>query len=94
MDSCRRCGRTKRLHIHHIQFKCDGGGEEPENKEILCQSCHAYIHARDNLIREIDKWTERLKVLDILNTPAKIRERGKYQTYYGTLLAELEGENG
>ncbi len=35
---CRR--RSLRLEAHHIVFRSEGGGDEPENLVTLCRACH------------------------------------------------------
>lgn len=92
--NCIRCGRNERLEEHHIIDRSHGGGEEPENKEWRCSACHDYEHARRNLVaaleyekkrEQVDRirvYQHRLEVLDKLNTPEIIREKGKYTSYW------------
>jgi len=47
-DSCEECGRTVRLHIHHMDK--DPMNCEPSNLKTLCEPCHKQWHVRhDNL---------------------------------------------
>lgn len=99
--SCCRCGRTSGLEEDHIIPKCKGGSNDHSNKRWLCTACHDFRHARDQVLREIEKclkaaltkapyyspentslWIFRLGVLEAFNTPEKIRERGKYMSYF------------
>lgn len=41
--SCQRCGRKRRLTIHHIMPRAEGGANEPVNLITLCIKCHDYI---------------------------------------------------
>lgn len=44
---CQHCkGKSKndRLEVHHIIFRSDDGGDEPENLITLCGSCHIKLH--------------------------------------------------
>lgn len=34
------------LQVHHITPVEEGGGDEPENLQILCAECHAEVHRR------------------------------------------------
>lgn len=91
---CIRCGREESLESHHIVERCHGGGDEEENKEQRCSACHDYEHARRNLLASLEYekrrgqvnrirvYEHRLEVLDKLNTPELIRERGKYISYW------------
>ena len=42
LQSCERCGSTKRLQRHHK--KHNPTNNSPDNIEILCGSCHYYEH--------------------------------------------------
>jgi len=43
--ACERCGSTNRLQVHHITYK-NVFKEEPEDLEILCDSCHKKEHGK------------------------------------------------
>lgn len=51
---CMRCRSKKNLEEDHIIPKSEGGTDDASNKRILCQACHDYRHARDNIIQEIN----------------------------------------
>ena len=87
---CIRCGREDHLNQHHKIFKSRGGSDEPHNKEPRCSACHTYLHSRQVILDSIEVETqpnrlaiyyERLRVIDELNTPEFIKERGTYQTW-------------
>jgi len=45
--TCQNCkGKSKdsRLHVHHIIFRSNNGGDEPENLITLCKKCHNDVH--------------------------------------------------
>jgi hypothetical protein len=44
--ACRCCGRREKLHHHHLTYRSKGGGDETSNILLLCQFCHALLHAR------------------------------------------------
>ncbi|MEN8215706.1 MAG: HNH endonuclease [Pseudomonadota bacterium] len=35
---------SKKLHVHHIQFKSNGGTDIPSNLITLCETCHDALH--------------------------------------------------
>lgn len=43
---CSACGTRINLHVHHKVFRSHGGGDDPENLEILCERCHRELHER------------------------------------------------
>lgn len=50
--TCQMCnGRSKdpKLEVHHIQYRSNGGTNNPSNLITLCHSCHEKLH-RNNLI--------------------------------------------
>lgn len=43
--ACRLCSRvSSQLEVHHIVFRSQGGGEEPENLITLCKDHHLDAH--------------------------------------------------
>lgn len=45
---CRKCGtkgcRKNPLTLHHIKFRCQGGGSTMENLITWCTECHRAYH--------------------------------------------------
>lgn len=41
---CACCGDNRRLQIHHITKRSQGGGDEQMNLVTLCSVCHALAH--------------------------------------------------
>ena len=92
--NCIRCRRNEKIESHHIKARNEGGGEELENKQALCLPCHDYEHTKRQLlaalqhekkkgqINRIRMVEYRLEVLERLNTPDLIRERGTYKPYW------------
>ena len=91
--NCIRCGRSEKIENHHIKPKSEGGGDDAENKEPRCSACHHCEHAKLKILATLEKERRRkqfkrvavleyrLEVLEKLNTPGLIRERG-YQTWW------------
>lgn len=42
---CRYCGTTRNLHVHHIVYRSQGGGNEPTNLITLCVAHHGLVHS-------------------------------------------------
>ena len=90
---CIRCGSTHKMERHHIKQRRDGGSNDTQNLEDRCRACHDYEHAKRYLIehleyecsrgdkRRIEVYEHRLAVLEALNTPDFIRERG-FKSYW------------
>lgn len=38
--TCLFCGTNQNLHVHHIKFRSQGGGDELTNLCLLCVKCH------------------------------------------------------
>ena len=41
---CCNCGNHLDVEVHHIQFRSDGGSNDPNNLLTLCPTCHASVH--------------------------------------------------
>lgn len=40
-----KCKDSKRLGVHHIKFRSNGGTDNPNNLITLCEKCHKKVHA-------------------------------------------------
>lgn len=54
------------LHVHHIQFRSNGGGDAPDNLITLCKACHDELHVKKDAQKESLKLTTK--------APARTRE--------------------
>ncbi len=43
-QSNRKVLHSKKLHVHHIIFRSNGGTDTPDNLITLCENCHADLH--------------------------------------------------
>jgi len=43
---CQTCGSMQTLHVHHLKFRSQAGGDEEQNLITLCEECHTRIHRR------------------------------------------------
>ena len=52
---CRACGKSKKdgkkLEVHHIIRKADGGTDVPENVVTLCENCHKAHHRGERKLK-------------------------------------------
>ncbi len=49
--TCQKCREKKKnlkLHVHHIEFKSNGGSDSPHNLISLCEPCHKKLHTNSN----------------------------------------------
>jgi cytochrome c553 len=46
---CKGKSKDRRLHVHHIVFRSEGGSDEAENLVTLCKTCHDKVH-HDGLV--------------------------------------------
>lgn len=59
---CVYCGTSSRLTVHHVQPKCQGGANTPQNCILLCQSCHRALHSQQGYpVRTKNKKNRRKK---------------------------------
>lgn len=60
-----KCKDSKRLEVHHIKFRSNGGTDNPNNLITLCEKCHKKVHV-GKLELNIKKHKE-LKSATIMN---------------------------
>ena len=63
LKKCERCGREDRLERDHIIPLSKGGSDISENLHYLCNICHKFRHAEDNVLRAIKKHERRVQLL-------------------------------
>jgi len=44
---CRSCRSRNNLHVHHLQYRSQGGPDAAWNLIALCNGCHDAIHRGD-----------------------------------------------
>jgi hypothetical protein len=47
--TCQKCKTRKRLTVHHIKSRVDGGKDHVRNLITLCERCHNEIEAMPNI---------------------------------------------
>lgn len=86
---CVRCGRTELIEKHHIRRRIDGGGDEPENKEELCQACHDFEHAKRQILESIQHWTDTLNRSRLVTRQEAIKARLRMLSHRLEVLESL-----
>jgi 5-methylcytosine-specific restriction endonuclease McrA len=78
--TCQHCSKNKsvKLHVHHIQFRSEGGTDTPDNLITLCETCHDKLHL-GNLGATVH---EKLK--------KKTRSKTKHATEMGIIQSQLK----
>lgn len=44
-ETCRWCGTTDLVQIHHVRYRSEGGPDTPRNLISLCAGCHERAHS-------------------------------------------------
>ena len=57
---CQLCGKAGRLDVDHRIRKEDGGGDESENLQALCRTCHIAKTVKENTQDYRIEWREYL----------------------------------
>lgn len=68
---CQHCkGKTKdkKLEVHHIIFRRDGGSDEAENLITLCKTCHDELHKGTIKLKKSGKVKSQLKHATQMNS--------------------------
>jgi 5-methylcytosine-specific restriction endonuclease McrA len=92
-QQCRKKGDLK-LHVHHIQFRSEGGTDAPSNLITLCESCHHQLHQGElgekihiKLTNKIPSKTKHATETNILKSQLKKSEWSFQETFgYETKL--------
>jgi len=69
--SCQHCkGKTKnrKLEVHHIIFRSNGGSDEQENLITLCKTCHDKLHHGKIKLSKVGKIKSQLKHATQMNS--------------------------
>ena len=48
-NKCTECGSEKRLNVHHIVKRSEGGDNSRDNLVTLCYKCHTNKHIHDGV---------------------------------------------
>ena len=60
--TCQYCGKkNKRLEVHHIVYRSNGGNDDLDNLITLCENCHTSIHDGTKTLKLKGKKTSNLR---------------------------------
>lgn len=60
--TCQLCGRGEReLHVHHVIWRQNGGGDVPENMITLCSQCHSKVHKNPKVDKKVKDMFQGMK---------------------------------
>lgn len=54
---CRFCGTPNDVHLHHIEYRSEGGPHTDWNLMSLCLQHHALVHSNKARWQRVLKWT-------------------------------------
>ena len=60
-QSCKSKKKNLKLHVHHIEFRSNGGTDAPTNLITLCKNCHDKVHNHNNAQQEFLKMSKKIK---------------------------------
>ena len=92
--ACIRCGSDNQIERHHIVMKAGGGSDDEKNLEDRCRACHDFVHTWREIMGALEYerqrgqqdrirvYEHRLQVLEDLNSPEIVRDRGTYVSYW------------
>ena len=67
--TCKICGKThKRLEVHHIIFRRNGGSDDESNLICLCKTCHDKLHNGEISLKKNGKVKGQLKHATQMNS--------------------------
>ncbi|MBI4612480.1 MAG: HNH endonuclease [Planctomycetes bacterium] len=77
-DGCRcsvcGCRAALFVHVHHLDPRAEGGGNDPDNLALLCWSCHSVTHSNHGKLVPRTPAGTRIFTLQALRTRAGSRE--------------------
>jgi len=80
---CQKCkGKNKKLHVHHIIFRSQGGTNEPDNLITLCESCHDKLHNDEFVIKGSKSKTKHATEIGIIKSQLK-KKFGNFEKTFG-----------
>ena len=91
--TCQYCHgklNDKRLHVHHIIFRRDGGSDDENNLITLCETCHTALHHDQISLKKNGKRKGNLKHATQMNVLRSqlLNATGAYETF-GYITKEI-----
>ena len=80
---CKKCKTGKgKLHVHHIEFRSNGGTNTPGNLITLCGTCHDKLHSGDFEIKGVGSKTKHATEIGMVKARLK-RKFGEFEEVFG-----------
>jgi hypothetical protein len=67
-QNCKNKSKDKKLEVHHIIYRKNGGSDEQENLITLCKSCHDGVHSKNIILKNKGKVKGYLKHATQMNS--------------------------
>jgi hypothetical protein len=67
-NHCKGKSKDKKLEMHHIVFRRNGGSDEQDNLIILCKTCHDKLHSGEISLKKTGKVKTKLKHATQMNS--------------------------
>lgn len=81
---CKGKSKEKRLEVHHIKYRSQGGGNSPNNLITLCKTCHDNLHKGEILITKQNKNLSHPTFMGIMRKTLLSRLRNIYPYVFQT----------
>jgi hypothetical protein len=67
-QSSQKVNHSKKLQVHHIQFRSNGGSDAPSNLITLCETCHENLHDSKFALKAKKSKTKHATEMGIINS--------------------------
>jgi hypothetical protein len=67
-QNCKNKSKDKKLEVHHIIYRKNGGSDEQDNLITLCKSCHDGVHSKNLILKNKGKIKGYLKHATQMNS--------------------------
>lgn len=80
-QSGRKVKHSKKLHVHHVVFRSQGGTDSPTNLKTLCETCHNDLHAGKFELKEKRSKTKHATEIGIIK--ATLKKQWNFEETFG-----------
>jgi 5-methylcytosine-specific restriction endonuclease McrA len=80
-QSGRKVKHSKKLHVHHVIFRTNGGSDMPGNLKVLCETCHDDLHK--GKFELIAKKSKTKQATEIGIVKAQLKKQWDFEETYG-----------
>ncbi len=72
---------SKKLHVHHIQYRSNGGSDTPTNLITLCETCHNNLHDDKFSLKGVKSKTKHATEIGVIKS--QLSKYHKHEVTYG-----------